>query len=385
MSLLGTPLLVLLCVLAVALPVATVLLWPRVRGGGRTRFAQRIALVVACQLAGTMLVAVSLNDYGDFYSSWSSLLRTRTQAASVGTAPGASAIPTPSSATGAAPRSVGGIRLLTDPPWASRAQWAKRGRLESITLTGAGSTLSEHAFVYLPPQYFQPAFAHTRFPALLVMSGYPGAERDMTQGMDYQGVLLALINDHRAAPTVLVMLLPNVTYPHDTECTDVPAGPLAATFYFQDLPAQIEESYRVLAHGWGAIGGSTGGYCAVKFAMLHPGVCSAAVSIQGYYFAWKDSTTGDLWGGSPVVRNENDLEWRLRHLPPPPVSLLLVSSYDESASDGYPDMQKFAALVKPPMSARTVIYPHGGHNIATWRIGLPDEMAWLIAQLPQPA
>jgi enterochelin esterase-like enzyme len=141
----------------------------------------------------------------------------------------------------------------------------------------------------------------------------------------------------------------------------------------------------VLPRGWGAIGGSTGGYCAVKFAMLHPDVCAAAVSIQGYFYALRDATTGDLWGGSTVVRNLNDLEWRLRTMVPPPISLLLVSSFDQLGDDGYRDTQRFAALVRSPMTVRTVIYPHGGHNIATWRVGLPDELAWLIGRLPQPS
>ena len=378
MSLLGTPLLVIVGIFAVTLPLITILVWARLRGGRRTRFAQRVALVLACQLAGTALAAVSLNDYGDFYSSWGSLLSTRPQTASVGAVAN-------HSTSQALIASSGSIRLLADTPFSTRAQWSSRGRLESIVFTGAGSALTEHAFVYLPPQYFQPSFAHTRFPAVEVMSGFPGSEAGMTAGMNYEGVLLKLINAKRAAPTVLVMLLPNVTYPHNTECTDVPGGPQAATFYFQDLPMQIAESYRVLPRGWGALGESTGGYCAVKFAMLHPDICSAAVSIQGYFFALRDNTTGDLWGGSRTVRNLNDLEWRLRAMPAPPVSLLLVSSYEQKAADGFRDTQHFAALAKPPMTVKTVIYRHGGHNIATWRIGLSDELAWLIGELPAPA
>jgi enterochelin esterase-like enzyme len=327
---------------------------------------QRLALIAMCLLISVVLVGVALHTSP----------RTGGTGATGATANAAGHGPT---------EPAGTIRLLADPSWASRSQWSVRGRLESVDLTGGRSALSEHAFVYLPPQYYQPGFGHTRFPALEVMSGYPGSEPDMTRGMDYEGVLLNLIDTKRAAPTVLVMLLPNVTYPHDTECTDVPNGPAAATFYFQDLPAVIEHSYRVLARGWGAIGGSTGGYCAVKFAMLHPDVCPAAVSIQGYYFAWRDNTTGDLWGGSDARRDLNDLEWRLAHLPAPPVSLFLVSSYAQTGHDGYRDTQKFAALAKPPTTVQTVIYPHGGHNIATWRIGLAGELAWLISKLPRPA
>jgi hypothetical protein len=374
MSLLGTPLLITVAVLAALLPAVTIAAWSRLRGRRGARAAQRMALVVACQLAAVALVGVSLNDYGDFYSSWASLLHTGPLTASIGGL---------RSGTGAA-RSAGSITVLPDAAGTPRSRWPTRGRLESVELVGASSALEEHAFVYLPPQYFQPAYAHVRFPALEVLSGYPGREADLTGGMDYPNVLLGLIRMHRAVPTVLVLLLPSVTYPRDTECTDVPGGPQAAGFYFADLPGQISAAYRVLPHGWGAIGGSTGGYCAVKFAMLHPDVCSAAVSIQGYFYALRDDTTGDLWAGSPAVRDLNDLEWRLQHEPAPPISVLLVSSFDQTGPDGYRDTQRFASLVHAPMSARTVIYPHGGHNIATWRVGLSGELAWLIGRLPPP-
>lgn len=385
MSLLGTPLLIALIVLAIVTPIATGLAWSRVRGSVFLRTGQRYAMVAVCQLVAVALIAVALNDYGDFYSSWSNLMHAQAKGTTVSSVPerggGTSYAPN----TGPSANEVrGSITLLGDAPFANPSQWSTRGRLESVTMHGPASALSEHAFVYLPPQYFQPAYAHSRFPAVEVMSGYPGAEGDMVTGMNYPGVLLALITQRRARPTVLVMLLPDVTYPRDTECTNVPAGPQAETFYDVDLPGLMSTQYRVLPLGWGAIGGSTGGYCAVKVAMMRPTTFVAAVAIQGYFTALKDGTTGDLWGGSATVRETNDLEWRLQHLPAPPISVLLVSSRTQTGPNGYRDTERFAGLVTAPMSARTILRPTGEHNIATWRIGLPDELAWLIAALPAP-
>ncbi|MGI8881608.1 MAG: alpha/beta hydrolase [Jatrophihabitans sp.] len=383
MSLMGTPLLILLAVLAMAFPVGAVLYWHRIPGPRPVRTGTRAGLLVASQLTAVLLVAAALNDYGAFYSSWGSLLNRRLHnvhiTASIGHRDGE-----PTRRVDPAPATAGRITLQVDPPYAGRAQWATRGRLQSVIISGASSGLHEHAFVYLPPQYFQPKYARTRFPALEVMSGYPGSERDLITGMNYPTLLTSLILQHRVRPTVLVLLLPSVTYPHDTECTNVPAGPQAETFYAGDIPSQVAHDYRVLATGWGAIGGSTGGYCAAKFAMLHPRVFHAAVSIQGYYVALKDHTTGDLWGGSSVLRNLNDLEWRLRTMPAPPVSIMVVSTLDQRGPYGHLDTERFASLVKAPMAVQTVMYPHGGHNIATWRIGLSDELAWLSARLPGP-
>ena len=73
MSLLGWPLLALLGLSAVAYPVLTLLLWPRVRGSGPLRAATRLVMVAGCQVTAVLLVAVAVNDYGYFYGSWSEL------------------------------------------------------------------------------------------------------------------------------------------------------------------------------------------------------------------------------------------------------------------------------------------------------------------------
>ena len=83
---------------------------------------------------------------------------------------------------------------------------------------------------------------------------------------------------------VLVMMRPSVTFPRDTECTDVPAGPQALTFFAQDVPMAISKAYRVQPNGWGTIGDSTGGYCSTKITMLYPAIFHAAVSLSGYYY-----------------------------------------------------------------------------------------------------
>ena len=74
MDLLGRPLVILLAGLAVGLPVATYLLWSRVRGPRALRAASRVALLGLSQVTAVLLVAALLNDYGYFYGSWSELL-----------------------------------------------------------------------------------------------------------------------------------------------------------------------------------------------------------------------------------------------------------------------------------------------------------------------
>ena len=73
--------------------------------------------------------------------------------------------------------------------------------------------------------------------------------------------------------------------------------------------------------------------------MLHWDVFTAAVTLSGYLHTLRDGTTGDVPGGSREPWNLNNLEWRLRH-PPPPVSLLVTTAKDEAGSSGYADSRR---------------------------------------------
>ena len=148
------------------------------------------------------------------------------------------------------------------------------------------------------------------------------------------------------------------------------------------MTAQISRHYRVRQTGRDAMGDSTGGNCSVKLSMLQPAIFPAVVAQSGYYDTLKDNTTGDLWGGSPVVRNLNDLMWRLKNMPAPAVSLLLTTSRDESGPEGYVNTAAFLKLAKPPLVVDTIIEQHGGHNFDTWSKQIPIALSWLSKKLP---
>lgn len=387
MSLLGTRLLVLLAILTVAVPVATVLLWSRVRGPRAVRIGTRLVMVLSAQLVAVLLAGAAINDYGYFYGSWSDLFGGTVHPATikhVAASSSSSSSDAPHRAD-LAPASAGTISGHLDPSSPSRANWPRLGQLQSVTISGASSHLRSHAYIYLPPQYFQPSYANARFPAAEVFTGYPGNDLNLIRRMKYQKVLLRELDRHHARAMVLVMMRPSVSYPRDTECTDVPAGPQAQTFFAGDVPAQMSRAFRVRPTGWGAMGDSTGGYCAAKISMSHPDVFYAAVALSGYFNAIKDRTTGDLWGGSSVLRNLNDPEWRLRHMPPPPISLLVTTSPDEKGPQGYLGTRRFVSLVRAPMTVDVIDEPHGGHNFATWDAELPGALSWLSHKLPAAA
>ncbi|WP_037603444.1 alpha/beta hydrolase [Streptacidiphilus rugosus] len=385
MGLTGGGTLALSVVLTVLLVAATVWVWPRLAGRGWRSVLGRLGTIVATQLALVCTLALLANNYFSFYSSWSDLLGTgRAGPASValgaqpGSVHGAAETPARGAVQVLGTETVGTAGIGVDPP-------ERAGRLERVRIPGAVSGLTTDGYVYLPPQYFQPAHAKDRFPVVVAMTGFPGDAKNLVTKLQYPSIALGLIQQQKIKPMILVLMRPSPSMPRDSECEDVPGGPQAETYFTADVPTDVAGSYRVQTggRGWGAIGDSTGGYCALKLAMRNPALYTTAASLSGYFKAAHDITTGDLFGGSALRRDEADLNWRLLHLPPPPVSLMLASSKQDGGA--YAEGQAFAALVRPPTTVAEATVPSGGHNFTTWVRLLPPALTWLSDHLPDPA
>ncbi|MFD9129722.1 alpha/beta hydrolase [Kitasatospora sp. NPDC059571] len=377
MGLTSHKVLALSALLAVAAIAGTVWLWPRLARPTWTAVLGRIGTIVGTQVVVMCTIGLLANNYFAFYSSWDDLLGTgdngpvTIQNRLDGREHGVRRI---SSETVRGTNTVG-----RDP--------AQVGHLERIRIPGATTGLATDGYVYLPPQYFQPAYQGKRFPAAVAITGFPGDAKNLITKLNYPGTELQLIREGKMRPTVLVLMRPSPAMPRDTECEDVPGGPQADTYFTTDVPAAIRSAYRV-ADGpgsWGMIGNSTGGYCALKLAMRHPDVFSAAVSLSGYYKAAEDATTGDLFGGDGARRDRADLGWRLAHLPQPAVSLLVGGSR-EGDGDYYRQTEAFVAAAKgSPTKVASITLAAGGHNFNTWSRMLPASLGWLGDHLKDPS
>lgn len=389
---------------------ATVWLWPRFASQRIGIVAARFGMIAASQILVLAAVLVFINGYFAFFGSWSALFggggtapAAAAQAATssrpvvvtgsdLGPVPGGSALPeTANGRLAAKPPHVGakspppgnvavapGLDLKGGATAAARSV----GKILQMTVTGEHTgVVSADDYVYLPPQYFQPAYAHSRFPVVLALTGYPNDPWSIVRWLDLPSTAARLVAEGKVRPAVYVMMNVSVALPRDTECTNVPEGPQAETFLAQDVPLAVERTFRVQAGrtGWAVLGYSTGGYCAAKLAMMYPYQFSSAVSMAGYYTALKDSTTGNLYGGSTAFQNENSLDWRLAHLPAPPVSVLVTSS--KVGEHDLPGTLTFLHLIHPPMHGYSLILAQGGHNYGTWVRQLPQSLEWLNQRL----
>ncbi|MET8177380.1 alpha/beta hydrolase-fold protein [Streptomyces sp. NPDC005336] len=360
-------------VAAVLVFAATIWLWPRLAGRGVTLVLGRVGMLLATQLTVFAAFGLFANQSFGFYGSWSDLFGTENE-------PG---VVVDHDTPGTRVRVTDTRHMTMDGGSAPRVA----GRIEKVNIQGPVSGIASPAYIYLPPEYFQPEYAKRAFPAALVLTGYPGTTEALINGLKYPQNSHKLVKEGKMQPIILVMMRPTVAPPRDTECMDVPGGPRTETFFTRDLPKAVSEHYRVgkQARNWGVIGNSTGGYCALKMAMRHPDAFSVAVGLSPSYKAPTDATTGDLFGGSTRLERENDLMWRLDHKPAPPVSLLVSSS--EHGEKNYRDTVRFVNKVKrlnrrgEPTRISSMILGTGGHNFNTWKREVPGALEWLGSRL----
>lgn len=367
MDLTSNYVLVLTVLTAVALFAATIRLWPRLAATTWRTVAGRVGLLLATQLMLFASVGLAANNAFGFYASWADLFGQEQRTGTV--------VDHRSGPDGTGLQHLGVER--TSLPGGRRHS----GRIDRILLRGDDSGITSPAHVYLPPQYFRPAYAHKRFPAVVVLTGYPGTAEALYTKLHYPDTARRLVREGRAEPAILIMMRPTVAPPRDTECMDIPGGPQTETFFTRDLRADISAHYRTGTdpRGWGIIGDSTGGYCALKLTLRHPEAYSSAVALSGYYRAPLDPTTGDLFGGDPQLQRENDLMWRQRHLPAPKVNLLVTTS--RQGENNYADTLRFIQQTKAPTRISSIVLASGGHNFNTWRREIPPALTWLSQRL----
>ncbi|KPI09737.1 esterase [Actinobacteria bacterium OK074] len=372
MGLTSNKVLVLSILFTALLFAGTVWCWPVLAPRTWRAVSGRIGLLFATQLALFASVGLGANQAFGFYAGWADLF---------GQESGQGVVV---DGTGGAP-GRGPLQVLdTQHVTASGGGRARTGgQIQKVAVVGRTTHIAAPAYVYLPPEYFQPRYRERRFPAAVVLTGYPGTAEALIKGLHYPRTARELAKDGRMQPMILVMMRPTVAPPRDTECVDVPGGPRAESFFARDLPDAVLAHYRVSEKpgGWGVIGDSTGGYCALKLAMHHPDVYAAGVGLSPSFKASLDATTGDLFRGDTALRDRADLWWCLKHLKAPDTSLLVSSS--RVGERNYKDTLEFVDRVKAKGRTRiaAIILDRGGHNFNTWRREIPPALRWMSGRL----
>ncbi|GAA3579761.1 alpha/beta hydrolase-fold protein [Microlunatus spumicola] len=344
MSLTGLPLLLLVGVATLAAPLVTTLTWRR-RGAGRRAVVGRVVAVLGCQALAVATTFLAVNRDFVFYASWGDLLGTAAPAATIQTqdlvAPG-------------------------------------QGSVEVLQVHGAASGATAPVLVWRPPQYDQPAYAHTRFPVLMVLPGQPSTPSVMFAHFGFGAAATRAIDEHAVKPFVAVFPPLMTNPPRDTECTDVEHGPKAETWLAADVRTAVQQHERVSAGHvpWAVAGYSTGAFCAVKLMLAHPTLFSQAAGFGGYYQPLTDRTTGNLFDGSRTRYDANSPLWLYDRggLAPGHRMLLITGRQDP---DSYAETERMLSATQGDPDVASLVFPTGGHNYRNYAGAVPEVLRWL--------
>jgi enterochelin esterase-like enzyme len=352
----------------------------------RTLAARHLAFrVLAACLAFVPAMAfgvLAVNKYYGYYQTWSSVVADFSHQ----NASAASQVPQVEFAARSRAGTLDGSRTHL-----TRAE--QQGYLVRLMLTGQRSHLTRAVYVYLPPQYFQPAYQAYRFPVIELIHGQPGEPQDWVSVVGVTRDLGHLLADKHARPAVLVMPDANGGDQVSLQCLNQVGGPQDLTYLAVDLPGQLARALRIRrpGPGWGVAGYSEGGYCAANVALRFPRGYGAAGVLSGYFAPFDNrlSATGrpvSPFGGSNRLREQNTPRDELQTLS----AATTVPRFwlGAGAADGQAvaDAKTFRDELLPRQrSVPLTLTPGGGHTMTTWRAELPSMLSWMTARLASPA
>lgn len=319
-----------LTVLVVALLGILLWRWPRLAGPGTSQVARRVIALCLVQASLLALAFVLVNRAGGFYSSWSDLLGQYTGGGTLRSMPeSASGRAAPLTVLGSVPVSVAGSVHPV-------------GTLQTVAVAGQLSGLRFRGHIYLPPGYPHAADRHARYPVIVAISASLADTTAPGRATRLAAAVAGQIAAGRLRPLIVVMLPPGPGA--DLGCLNVPGGPQATLFFSQDLPAAIGSRYlaRTGRGGWGLLGDSSGGYCALQLALTNAPVFTAAAVPAGGYTVPPGSAAprGLLASASSPLSLQDNLAWLVRHQPVQPISVLFT---------GTGQARPFLSIARSPM------------------------------------
>jgi enterochelin esterase-like enzyme len=362
MSLTGMPFFVLTIALVVLTVVALVLVWNRIPGPTPARIAARVGLTVFSQVAAVLMVLVYVNNsMGPFYDSWGSLVGANAEVQL-----------TPTSGDGGVGHTAigAGTGKLTFTKY-------NDGVLQTSAV-GPDSGIKGKLFVWLPPQYNDPAYAHTTFPVLELLPGTPGVPQSWFGTMKADRAMARLMGEGRAKPMILVSARMNMFGgTKDSGCADLPGSYRTATWLGRDVPRLVKQNLRASAdaRNWAIMGYSAGGYCAANIAVKYPETFHAAVSMSGY-----NAPIASVVARDPELTAENNPLLQLRREAVQPELVLMAIGSKQDAGT-VTDANELVAALHRPGTSQVLVLSKGQHDTGTFITEMTPGLVWASQQI----
>jgi enterochelin esterase-like enzyme len=346
------------------------------------RVAFRVLAACLAFVPAMVFGVLAVNKYYDYYQTWGAMTADLTQQ-------GAGAASGPPDVKLAADSRYGTL----DGSRSHLKTAQRQGYLMRVTVTGPRSHLTRVVYVYLPPQYFQPAYKAYRFPAIELIHGHPGVPQDWITVVGVTRSYERLLATKAARPAVLVMPDANGGDTISLQCLNQVGGPQDLTYLAADLPGQIARILRVAPPGraWGVAGYSEGGFCAANMALRYPDRYGFAGVLSGYFVPLDNQPAGpgltvSPFAGDNQLREQNTPFDELLNLPA--ATVLPRFWLGAGAADGQDVAlaERFWQELRPRQpDAPLTLTPGSGHTMTTWRAQVPSMLSWMTPRLDRAA
>ncbi|MER6307642.1 alpha/beta hydrolase-fold protein [Streptomyces sp. NPDC001657] len=372
MSLTGTPFFltsIALLVIAVVLPLA---IWSRIAGPPLLRGLARLLMLLFAQITAITVVFVLVNNANNLYDTWGDLLGTDSHVAV---------------AKDLGPDGMGGRQIKNQPRQIQQFRPADDPKVgpgvQMTNLKGRISGVVGEVYVWLPPQYNDPAFKNKKFPVVELLPGYPGSAKAWFGALHVAEQLGPKMQRGEIKPAILVAPRTTLLTGADTGCVNITGKVNADSWLTVDVRQMIVDNFRAgdRPHSWALAGYSAGAHCAAKLALAHPDRYRAAVAMSGYNDPALEPDS--LAGKDPTLRVQSNPLHILKAANAagrPPRTALYVSG---AAGDGYQAGLGLQQLAKRPttVTVHQIAANAGGHTTMVWRNQVPEIFRWLGLQL----
>ena len=324
----------------------------------------------AWRAAGSVLTALVLlvasigagvNRHFDLYRRWSDLLGP--------TSPDLVHVSDP-----------GGLGRATA-PLLPRANGLQHGTVLQVRIPAASGGLPAYdSFIYLPPQYRDPAWAGTIFPVIEAFHGSPGRPSDWLDGISADAQLDHAITSKKLPPAIVVFPPSNTSFTRSLECANTRDGLRDEDYLTVDVPHWVTSHLRAAQGMWTALGFSTGGYCALDLAVRHPDLFRRVVSLDGYGHALKDHFARNLWRDDADRTAHSPDNWMVTHPPTGQAFYLSAGTRDRDAIHDL--LRTWKALTESGWcSSQCAVAqePGGRHTFTDWRRAFLPALTWALS------
>jgi enterochelin esterase-like enzyme len=348
-----------------------------------TRLAFRLVAACLAFVIAMSFGVLAVNRYFSYYQTWGAAVDDFTNSVSTG-----AQVPTNSLLNaGATPPAHGDLAQ----PDVDLQLALTEGATLTANIRGKLSHISRVAYVYLPPQYFQPQYKTYRFPVIELIHGQPGLPQDWINVAGVQVALDNLLREQRAKPVVLVMPNANGGENISLQCLNQVGGPQDLTYLALDVPEFISHKLRVQPPGvgWGVAGYSEGGYCAANMAIRYRRRYGFAASLSGYFAPMKNELQNPFrmvnpFGGNKALTRENTPLDEVSTLKAGAVLPQFWLGAGQADRADVANAEYFRQLLELRQAdVPLVLTAGGGHTMTTWRDEIPPMLTWMTNGLQQ--